>query len=240
MWTVIFPTREVKGRSSATLAALPIKWYCLVMLGVENWKPVSVEEYLDTEESSPVKREFFDGQIFEMTDFTNRHNQISGNALGGFHAQLRGKPCKPCNSATKIRIRLTTGTRFYYPDAFVVCDPNPPSDTYHDAPVVVLEVTSPSTRRIDLGEKKDAYLAIPTLMVYLVAESTEPVVQVYRRSPNGDFHRELAIGFEAIIPLPEIGVSLALADLYEGIDFEAEAAALRVMEEEALYSATCA
>jgi Uma2 family endonuclease len=100
---------------------------------------------------------------------------------------------------------------------------------------VILEVTSPSTRRIDLAEKKDAYLAIPSLMVYLVAESTEPVVQVYRRSPNGDFHRELSIGLEAIIPLPEIGVSLALADLYEGIDFEAEAAALRVMEEEAIY-----
>lgn len=43
---------------------------------------------------------------------------------------------------------------------------------------------------------------------------------------------------EAIIPLPEIGVTLALADLYEGIDFEAEAAALQMMEEGALYSAT--
>jgi hypothetical protein len=197
--------------------------------------PISIEEYLATEEASPVKREFFDGLVFEMTEFTNRLNEISGNALGQFYTQLRGKPCKPCNSDTKVRIRLITGTRFYYPDAFVVCHPNPPDDHFHDAPVVILEVTSPSTRRIDLAEKKDAYLAIPSLMVYLVAESTEPVVQVYRRSPNGDFHRELSIGLEAIIPLPEIGVSLALADLYEGIDFEAEAAALRVMEEEAIY-----
>jgi len=197
--------------------------------------PISIEEYLATEEASPVKREFFDGLVFEMTEFTDRLNEISGNALGQFYTQLRGKPCKPCNSDTKVRIRLITGTRFYYPDAFVVCHPNPPDDHFHDAPVVILEVTSPSTRRIDLAEKKDAYLAIPSLMVYLVAESTEPVVQVYRRSPNGDFHRELSIGLEAIIPLPEIGVSLALADLYEGIDFEAEAAALRVMEEEAIY-----
>jgi hypothetical protein len=45
----------------------------------------------------------------------------------------------------------------------------------------------------------------------------------------------LAIGLEAVIPLPEIGATLALADLYEGIDFEAEAAALRVLEEEAVY-----
>lgn len=198
----------------------------------------TVEEYLATEESSPVKREFCEGWIFEMPGFTNLHNQISGNALGHLYHHLRGKPCKPCNSATKVRIRLTTGTRFYYPDAFVVCDPNPANDTHHDAPVIILEVTSPSTRRIDLAEKKDAYLSIPSLMVYLVAESTEPVVQVFRLSPDGDFHRELAIGLEAIIPLPGIGVSLALADLYEGIDFEAEAEALRVMEEEALYGAS--
>jgi Uma2 family endonuclease len=195
----------------------------------------SVAEYLATEEASPVKREFCEGWIFEMPGFTNRHNQISGNALGHLYHHLRGKPCKPCNSDTKVRIRLITGTRFYYPDAFVVCHPNPPTDHFHDAPVVILEVTSPSTRRIDLAEKKDAYLSIPSLMVYLVAESAEPVVQVFRRSPNGDFIRELAIGFEAVIPLPEIGVSLALADLYEGIDFEAKAEALRALEEEAVY-----
>jgi len=208
------------------------------MSAAEKWHFITVEDYLAEEEASPVKREYRDGIVYNMAGARNVHNEIAVQALGQFYTQLRGKPCKPCNSDTKVRIRLITGTRFYYPDAFVVCHPNPPDDHFHDAPVVILEVTSPSTRRIDLAEKKDAYLAIPSLMVYLVAESTEPVVQVYRRSPNGDFHRELSIGLEAIIPLPEIGVSLALADLYEGIDFEAEAAALRVMEEEALYSAT--
>ena len=205
------------------------------MSAAEKWHFVTVEDYLAEEEVSPVKREYRDGIVYDMAGARNVHNDISVRALGQLYLQLRGKPCQPCNSDTKVRIRLTSGTRFYYPDAFVVCNPNPANDTYHDAPVVVLEVTSPSTRRIDLGEKKDAYLAIPTLMAYLVAESTEPVVQVFRRSPNGDFHREMAIGLEAIIPLPEIGVTLALADLYEGIDFEAEAAALRVMEEEAVY-----
>lgn len=205
------------------------------MSAAEKWHFVSVEDYLAEEEDSPVKREYRDGIVYDMAGARNVHNEIATQALGQLYTQLRGKPCKPRNSDTKVRIRLVSGTRFYYPDAFVVCDPNPPNDTFHDSPIVVLEVTSPSTRRIDLAEKKDAYLAIPTLMAYLVAESTEPVVRVFRRSPNGDFQRELAIGLDAVVPLPEIGVSLALADLYEGIDFEAEAAALRVLEEEALY-----
>lgn len=207
------------------------------MSAAEKWHFVTVDDYLAEEADSPVKREYRDGIIYDMAGARNVHNEIAVQAVGQFYSQLRGKPCKPCNSDTKVRIRLITGTRFYYPDAFVVCDPNPPNDTFHDAPVVVLEVTSPSTRRIDLGEKKDAYLAIPTLMVYLVAESTEAAVQIFRRSPNGDFHRELALGLDAVISLPEIGIWLALADLYEGIDFEAEAEALRLMEEEALYHA---
>jgi len=205
------------------------------MSAAEKWHFVSVEDYLAEEEDATVKREYRDGIVYDMAGARNVHNEVSGNGFAALHTQLRGKPCKPCNSDTKVRIRLVSGTRFYYPDAFVVCHPNSPDDHFHDSPVVILEVTSPSTRRIDLAEKKDAYLSIPTLMAYLVAESTEPVVQVFRRSPNGDFQRELAIGLDAVVPLPEIGVSLALADLYEGIDFEAEAEALRILEEEALY-----
>jgi len=206
------------------------------MSAAEKWNFVSVEEYLAEEEDSPVKREYRAGIVYDMAGARNVHNEISGNGFASLHSQLRGKPCKPCNSDTKVRIRLISGTRFYYPDAFVVCHPNPPQDHFHDSPVVILEVASPSTRRIDHAEKLDAYLTIPTLSVYLIAESGEPVVVVHRRSSNGDFLREVVPGLDAVIPLPEIGASLALADLYEGIDFEAEAAALRLMEDEVAYA----
>ena len=65
-------------------------------------------------------------------------------------------------------------------------------------------------------------MTIPTLGVYLVAESDEAVVQLFRRSPDGEFQRELALGLEAVIDLPEAGVALALADLYEGVEFTGE------------------
>lgn len=158
-----------------------------------------------------------------MTGARNVHNDIAVNALAALHSQLRGKPCKPCNSDTKIRIRHLTGTRFHYPELSVVCQPNPPGDSWQDSPVVILEVVSASTRRLDLGEKLDSYLTISTLAAYLVVESAEAVVQVFRRSPNGEFRRELALGLEAIVELPELDARLALADLYEGVAFETEA-----------------
>jgi len=202
------------------------------MSAVEKWDFITVEEYLADEEFSPVKREYRDGVVYAMAGARNRHNRIAGNALGQLYSQLRGRPCQPCNSDTKIRIRQLSDTRFYYPDASVVCHQNPADDTYQDAPVIILEVASPSTRRIDLGEKKDGYLTIPTLGVYLVAESDEAVVQIFRRLPDGEFQRELAIGLDAFIDLPGAGVSLALADLYEGVEFTGESNSLRVREDD--------
>ena len=67
----------------------------------------------------------------------------------------------------EIRVRLPHHVRFYYPDVSVICRPNPPEDSFQDDPAVLVEIPSPKTRRIDEGEKKDAYLMIPSLSVYL-------------------------------------------------------------------------
>lgn len=192
------------------------------MSAAEKWEFISVDDYLDGELVSPVKHEYRDGVVYAMAGARNVHNEIAANALGSLYGQLRGKPCKPWNSDTKVRVQNRSDVRFYYPDVSVVCHPNPRGDSWQDEPIVILEVVSASTRRIDLGEKKDAYLTIPSLSVYLVAESSEMAVQVFRRSQEGEFVRELAIGPNAVIDLPEVGATLALADLYEGVEFEEE------------------
>ena len=176
-------------------------------------------DYLASEETSPVKREFFRGMVFAMPCQSNRHNTIGGNALGALHSQLRGKTCQPFNSNTKVRIHLPDDIRFYYPDAMVVCQPNAPSDHFQDQPVVVIEVLSESTRRADLWEKRDAYLTIPSLKVLLLVEPDASSVTLHRRSAAGGFAIEHHSGLDAVIPLPEIEAQLALADLYERVEF---------------------
>jgi Uma2 family endonuclease len=100
----------------------------------------------------------------------------------------------------------------------VVCSLNPPSDTFQEAPVVILEVISESTRRTDEYEKREAYLSIGTLCVYILAEQATAAAVVYRRTDSG-FARESYVGLDAVIPLPEIDCELPLADLYEGVEF---------------------
>jgi len=180
---------------------------------------ISIADYLAGEEVSDVKHEYLGGTVHAMAGANNRHNVISVNILALLHGLLRGKSCQPFNSDTKVRIEFADHTRFYYPDAMVVCHSNPDKDHYQDLPVVVIEVLSESTRRTDLGEKRDAYMSMASLKVLLFVEAEFPAVTIYRRKPEGGFAAELHSGMESTIPLPEIDAALPLAELYERVAF---------------------
>lgn len=174
---------------------------------------ISIDEYFAAEQQSEVKHDYVDGQVFAMAGGNVAHNRIASNVLGALHAQLKGKPCLPFNSDMKVRIQLPTHTRFYYPDASVICESNQDEDDFQDRPKVLIEVLSDSTRRTDQTEKKDAYLTIPSLEAYILLEVDSPAAIVYRRSEAG-FGREIHKGLDASIPLETIEASLALADIY--------------------------
>lgn len=191
------------------------------MTAAKKLNLISVEDYLAGELVSSVKHEYLGGVVYAMAGARNVHNVIAGNIFGSLHARLKGRRCRPFNSDTKVRVNLTTHWRFYYPDASVVCQQNAPNDSFQDEPVAIFEVLSRATRRIDGGEKKDAYLTIPSLAVYALVEQESALVVVHRRSEQG-FVPEVYEGLSAVIPLPEIETELPLADLYDGVEFTPE------------------
>ena len=178
---------------------------------------MSEADYLAGELQSDVKHEFVGGIVYAMAGAKNRHNRIAGNTFGLLYQHLRGSPCEVFNSDTKTRIKMRDETRYYYPDAMVVCDSNDDDDTFQDRPVVIVEVASDSTRRIDEGEKKDAYLTIPSLSTCLIIDQEEPTAIAWHRRPDAGFERVVYEGDEAVVPLPEIDSELALAAAFEGV-----------------------
>ena len=180
---------------------------------------VSVQDYLAGELAASVKHEYLGGEIHAMAGGNTRHSTICTNLMVAFGIALRGKPCRPFNSDLKIRIELPGQTRFYYPDAMIVCELRGDSETWQDRPVVVVEVLSESTRRIDLTEKREAYLAIPSLKCLIFIEPDAPSATVHRRGPAGGFLLEEYADLKAVISLPEVGIHLPLAEVYEGIGF---------------------
>jgi Uma2 family endonuclease len=191
------------------------------MSAVKKLNLISVEEYLAGELVSPMKHEYLGGVVYAMAGARNVHNLIATNALVALGFRLRGRACRPFNSDTKIRISLPGQVRFYYPDVSVICRPNPQSDSFQDEPAVLIEVLSAKTRRVDEGEKKDAYLTIASLAVYLLVEQETAAVVAFRRTEQG-FVREVYQGLDAVLPLGEIGTDLPLAEVYETVEFHPE------------------
>ena len=178
---------------------------------------VSREEYLEGELVSEIKHEYVAGNVYAMSGGSWEHGQLAVNFIRSAGNQLEGKPCKPMGSDFSVRVPLSErDDAFYYPDGLIQCSPIPPKSQYTDAPTVILEVLSPSTRRNDETLKLRDYLTIPELRVYIMAEVDSPLLVLYRREGEG-FRREVLAGLDAVLELPEVGLSIPLAELYRDV-----------------------
>jgi Uma2 family endonuclease len=164
-----------------------------------------------------------------MTGGTYAHARIQTSLLRCLGDRLDGKPCKAVGS--QLKVQTANGIR--YPDAFIIGSPIPLNATVAHDPVIIFEILSPSTANDDLGAKKAEYQAIPSVQSYVVLHQTHRAAQVFRRvdeaetedaSPSGWTHL-FVFGADAVIALPEIGVTLGLAEIYDGMPPEEAAAA---------------
>lgn len=175
---------------------------------------VSPEQYLAGEQDAPLKHEYVDGVVYVMAGASDTHNIIAGNLFASLHSQLRGKRCRPFIADMKVKVPPSYMDAFYYPDVFVTCGEGEAHAYCREAPVVIFEVISPSTERVDRQEKSLAYAQIPSMSVYVLVEQESAAVTIRRRSAEG-WKEERQAGLERAIELPEIECRLALADLYE-------------------------
>jgi Uma2 family endonuclease len=175
-------------------------------------RPLTVEEYLRLEEASPERHEYVAGEVHAMTGASLRHNRIVGNIFGRLWAAARGGPCTPHVEAVKLRVADDV---IYYPDVMVLCTPQD-DDLVAHAPCLVVEVTSPSTASTDRREKLANYRKIPSLRAYLIVDQRRRRVDHHWRDEVGDWwHVALAGDGEVSLPCPQ--VTLALDDIYEGV-----------------------
>jgi Uma2 family endonuclease len=178
---------------------------------------ISREDYLQGELASEIRHEYVAGNVYAMSGGTLNHQRIAGNFMRMAGNQLAGKPCFPTGSDFKLRVPLGGGEdAFYYPDGMIICVPVPGDALFTDSPSVILEVLSPTTRRNDEVQKFRDYLTIPTLGTYILAETESAFLTLHRRDGAG-FRRETLSGPDAILDLPEAGVSFSLAELYRDV-----------------------
>ena len=174
--------------------------------------PMTLTQFLAWEECQELRHEFDGFQPLAMTGGTAAHDRITFNLRKVLDARLAGNPCQPWGPNMKI---IADG-RARYPDAVIVRAPVDPEATVLDAPVIVFEVLSNGTAGTDLIDKNREYRATPSIQRYVILHQTRAAAIVFVRRGE-DWLSEIVTGDGAVLSLPEIGIALPLADLYEAV-----------------------
>lgn len=173
------------------------------------------EEFLDWAAAQTERYEFDGFQPVAMTGGTLDHSQITQNIYFALRTRLRGSGCRVLGPDAGV---ATVGDAVRYPDAIVTCTSGPGSDRVVPGVVVVFEVVSPTSGRTDRIEKLREYLAVPSIRRYVILEYTTVGLTDHVRLKEGDPWTATGLLDGDILRMPEIGIEIPVAELYDGTD----------------------
>jgi len=122
-------------------------------------------------------------------------------------------PCEAFMSDIKVRL----GKDYVYPDVLVDCRDASADNYFAQAPLLIVEVLSKSTRKTDLTTKLLRYINLPSLLEYVLIDQETTCVQILRKNKHwmsefyflGD-----QVHFEAI------DLTISVEDIYDRVDNE--------------------
>ncbi len=139
---------------------------------------LSMHDYLEGELISQIKHEYINGEVYAMAGASSNHNRLMVNIVREFGVHLKNTPCEPLGSDMKVQV----DNNFFYPDVLVVCQHEANEYGVTDAPLIIVEILSKSTRKFDHTLKRLAYQRLPSLQEYVVIEQDVADIEICRRS----------------------------------------------------------
>jgi len=169
-------------------------------------KPLTVGEFLAWERAQELRYEFDGIQPIAMTGGSRQHSRVQTRLVIALGTRVQA-PCEVHGS----KLKIATPTKVRYPDASVVCNDVTRDEDVID-PTVVFEVLSPSTALTDRRVKPFDYAQVPSIQVYVILEPDFPEATIMRRTRL--WEPETVGGPDAVIDLPEIGVTIPLGFIH--------------------------
>lgn len=181
--------------------------------------PVHMDQdtFLSWVQSREERYELDRGRVVMMTGGSRAHWQITLNLAKALDVRL-----DPDRYAVlpEFGVRLATGS-VRFPDIVVDSAGERPTDLTAVAPIMIAEVLSPSSERIDLGDKAAEYLRLQTLKAYLVIAQDEMKAWLWTRGAD-DFSSGPAVvqGLEATINIAAFQIEIPFGEIYARLTFE--------------------
>lgn len=177
----------------------------------------SPEDYLALERDNTVRHEYRRGLVYAMAGGSDDHSRLCINFITAINLHLRDGDCQFFSADVKVNY---ADAFFYYPDAFVTCDPRDREDRYVKRyPKLIAEVLSPSTENFDRGEKFEDYQQLESLEEYVLIAQNQMRVECRRRVQDASSLRWETVVYEAgdAVRLRSIGLEMPIEELYRGV-----------------------
>jgi Uma2 family endonuclease len=173
---------------------------------------MTVDEFLAWAAGQPGRYELHRGEIFSMSPETVAHLEAKVAVHDALRAAVRasGLSCYVLPDGATVRMDETTA---YEPDALVYCGQRlSPSTIEIPNPVVIVEVLSPSSQRIDTTLKLAGYFRLPSVCHYLIVDPTQRSILHHARGSGDTILTRIVT--EGSIALDPPGVTLTIDDIY--------------------------
>jgi Uma2 family endonuclease len=173
---------------------------------------MTVAQFLNWASSQPRGRyELVRGEVVTMAPERVRHALVKGAVFRALGDAVKGAGL-PCTAFPDGMTVVIDNEHAREPDAAVQCGPVPDLDSMVlHAPLIVVEVTSPSTEKVDTGDKVGEYFSVASIQHYLIVDPVERIVIHHQRSGDGtDATHRVSAGEINLAPL---GMKVPVAEL---------------------------
>lgn len=177
-----------------------------------------IDDYLAIPDG--IRVELIDGVIYDMATPSNIHQALVVKIVSNLNNFIERNDGKCTSFVAPLDVKLSKKDKktVVQPDIFVVCDRDVVKKRFFEsAPDLVVEILSPSTKKLDLGEKMRKYKETG-VREYWIVDPIQKRVIVY------DFeHTDIpkTYGFDSIVP---VGIfdgmcEIDFTEIYRQIEF---------------------
>ena len=175
-------------------------------------RKMTVDEFLVWAEGQDGRWELYNGVPYAMAPERVGHGKVKFAVQAALLQGIRkaGLPCHMLPDGTTVRVSQHVA---HEPDALVYCGAELPRDAIEvPEPLIVVEVASPSTRKIDASLKLTGYFSLPSVHHYLIVDPDGPPVIHHRRQADATILTRIV--HDGVLSLAPPGIELAVAEIF--------------------------
>ena len=178
--------------------------------------PMTIDQFFDWAAQQERRYELVDG-VPEVLPFVKRnHSRIVSNLLVGLSRQIDRASFEVATGDFAV----ATGPRsIRYADVIVEKAGGGGEERMTEHAILLVEVLSPSTRRVDFGPKTREYLALSSLDTYLILDQEKRKAWQWTRDHGGRWPENAKVFDDAntVLTLASIGAQLSFDEIYRSV-----------------------